>query len=82
MTRFIFFTAFCDISHCLFVLFVCYVCLVCTYVCIFYFIFISTFILLTRRKATEALIHMVGNYLPPASGNTKILLSACNLIEI
>ena len=45
------------------------------------FIFISIFILLTRRKATEALIHRVGNY-PDASEDTKILLSACNLIEM
>ena len=29
---------------------------------IFLFYFISIFILLTRRKATEALIHRVGNY--------------------
>ena len=29
----------------------------------FFIYFISTFILLTRRKATEALIHRVGNYL-------------------
>ena len=28
----------------------------------YYFYFISIFILLTRRKATEALIHRVGNY--------------------
>ena len=34
------------------------------YIYLFYFIyFISIFILLTRRKATEALIHSVGNYL-------------------
>ena len=32
-------------------------------ICLFiYFYFISIFILLTRRKATEALIHRVGNY--------------------
>ena len=29
---------------------------------LFFFIFISIFILLTRRKATEALIHRIGNY--------------------
>ena len=29
---------------------------------IFIFYFISIFILLTRRKATEALMHRVGNY--------------------
>ena len=28
----------------------------------FYYFFISIFILLTRRKATEALIHRVSNY--------------------
>ena len=36
---------------------------------LFFFIFISIFILLTRRKATEALIHRVGNY--PDQGRVK-----------
>ena len=44
--------------------------------------FISIFILLTRRKATEALIHKIGIYPRPVSGDAKILLSTCNLIEI
>ena len=34
----------------------------CIFILFFYFYFISIFILLTRRKATEALIHRVGNY--------------------
>ena len=46
-----------------------------------FFYFISIFILLTRRKATEALY--MGKQLPrPAFGDAKILLSASNLIEI
>ena len=43
--------------------------------------FISIFILLNRRKATEALIHRIGNY-PDLLRRCKILLSASNLIEI
>ena len=34
---------------------------------ILFIYFISIFILLTRRKATEALMHRIGNYPPPAS---------------
>ena len=32
-------------------------------------------------KATEALIHRVSNYPRPASGDDKILLSACNFVR-
>ena len=41
---------------------------------LFHFIFI--FILLTRRKATEALIHKAKKLPRPASGDVKILLSS------
>ena len=54
-----------------------------TLVFFLFFIFTFIFILLTYRKVAEVLLNKLGKELPwPASEDAKILLSACNLIEI